>query len=78
MKEILNVLLFSTLVSAATIIQVRRLIRKNERKTSMTYIAVMIVVVFMYAVVTLKAKLMFNPMSILQIPLENIGKYLFK
>lgn len=78
MMNILNVLLFFAFVGVVTIIQARKLIRKNEVKESIIYSVIMSIVVVMYAFVTLDANDMFNPLSILQVPFENIGKFLLK
>lgn len=78
MMNILNVLLFFAFVAVVTIIQARKLIRKNEVKESIIYSVIMFIVVVMYAFVTLDANDMFSPLSILQVPFENIGKFLLK
>jgi ABC-type transport system involved in cytochrome c biogenesis permease subunit len=78
MMNILNVLLFFAFVAMVTIIQARILIRKKEVKESIIYSVIMSIVVVMYAFVTLKANEKFSPISILQVPFENVGKFLLK
>ncbi|NBD22249.1 hypothetical protein [Paenibacillus glycinis] len=76
--QMITVLLLFLLAAAVTFFQVRRLFLQREKTAAYAYMALMSIAVAMYAVVALSRTPLFNPMRLLSIPFEAIGKYLLE